>query len=138
MNYHGETMVDPRKKLARRERQIVEAVYRLGEATVAEVQKEIADPPGYDSVRTSMRLLEEKGVLRHRRDGQRYVYRPVVEKAQARQGALRELVRTFFDGSAEAAALALLRLERGGATDAELARLRRLLEEDEATEEGSP
>lgn len=130
-------MVDPRKKLARRERQIVEAVYRLGEATVAEVQKEILDPPGYDSVRTSMRLLEEKGVLRHRRDGKRYVYRPIVAKAQARQGALRELVRTFFDGSAEAAALALLKLEPGGATDAELARLRRMLDEDEATEEGS-
>jgi predicted transcriptional regulator len=83
-----------------------------------------------------MRLLEEKGVLRHRRDGQRYVYRPVVEKAQARQGALRELVRTFFDGSAEAAALALLKLERGEPTDAELARLRRLLEENAAAEEG--
>lgn len=122
--------------MTRRERQIVEAVYRLGDATVAEVQEEIADPPGYDSVRTMMRLLEEKGVLRHRRDGQRYVYRPVVEKAQARQGALRELVRTFFDGSAEAAALALLKLERGEPTDAELARLRRLLEENAAAEEG--
>jgi predicted transcriptional regulator len=129
-------MADPRKRLTRRERQIVEAVYRLGDATVAEVQEEIADPPGYDSVRTMMRLLEEKGVLRHRRDGQRYVYRPVVEKAQARQGALRELVRTFFDGSAEAAALALLKLERGEPTDAELARLRRLLEENAAAEEG--
>lgn len=131
-------MADLRKRLTRRERQIVEAVYRLGEASVAEVQEQIPDPPGYDAVRTTMRLLEEKEVLRHRRDGHRYVYRPVVEKSEARLGALRELVRTFFDGSAEAAVLALLKLERGEATDQELERLHRLLEEDEAARGRGP
>lgn len=109
----------------------MEAVYRRGEATVAEVRDEIPDAPGYDAVRTTMRLLEDKGVLRHRRDGQRYVYRAVVEKTRARQGALRDLVRTFFDGSAEAAALALLKLERGEEADAEIERLRRRLRDDE-------
>ena len=121
-------MNDPRRRLSRRERQIAEALYRLGEGTVAEVRDEIPDPPGYDAVRTTMRLLEQKGVLSHRREGQRYVYRPVVEKGEARSGALREMVRTFFDGSAGAAALALVKLARGEATDAELEGLRRLLD----------
>lgn len=115
--------MDPRRHLSRRERQILEGVYRLGEATVAEVRVLLPDPPGYDAVRTTMRLLEEKGVLRHRREGQRYIYRATVEKGAARQGALKDLVRTFFDGSAEAAALALLELEGRASTD-EIERLR--------------
>lgn len=126
--------MDPRTGLSRRERQVVEAVYRLDEATVAEVQAELADPPGYDAVRTTLRLLEEKGVLRHRRRGQRYVYRPVMAKSRARQGALRELVRTFFEGSAEAAALALLKLEHGDGAGEEIDRLRRLVDGEEADE----
>ena len=126
--------MDLRGKLSRRERQILEAVYRLGDATVAEVREDIPDPPGYDSIRTTMRLLEEKGILRHRRDGQRYVYSATVEKGAARRSALNELVRTFFDGSSEAAALALLELEREDAGDEELERLRRSLADDEAME----
>jgi BlaI family transcriptional regulator, penicillinase repressor len=125
--------VDPRRQLSRRERQILEGVYRLGEATVAEIRAQLPDPPGYDSVRTTMRLLEDKGVLRHRRDGQRYVYRATLEKGKARQGALRELVRTFFDGSAEAAALALLELDGSGQGD-EIGDLRRRLSQHEAAE----
>jgi predicted transcriptional regulator len=130
--------VDPRRQLSRRERQIVEVVYRLTEATVAEVREEIPDPPGYDSIRTTMRLLEEKGVLSHRRDGQRYVYRATVEKGTARESALHELVRTFFDGSAEAAALALLALDRDDVGDEEILRLRSRLSEDESTEKRTP
>jgi predicted transcriptional regulator len=126
--------VDPRRQLSRRERQIVEAVYRLGEGTVAEVREQIPDPPGYDSIRTTMRLLEDKGVLSHRRDGQRYVYRATVEKGAARESALHELVRTFFDGSAEAAALALLALDRDEVGEDEILRLRSRLYEDESTE----
>ena len=125
--------VDPRNELSRRERQILEAVYRLGEATVAEVREEIPDPPGYDSIRTTMRLLEDKGILRHRPDGPRYVYSATVEKGAARRTALDDLVRTFFDGSAEAAALALLELEREEVGDEEIERLRRRLADDEAT-----
>jgi predicted transcriptional regulator len=128
--------VDPREQLSRRERQILEAVYRLGEATVAEVREEIPEPPGYDSIRTTMRLLEDKGILRHRSDGQRYVYSATVEKGAARRTALNELVRTFFDGSAEAAALALLELGRGDASDDEIERLHRRIADDEATGKG--
>jgi BlaI family transcriptional regulator, penicillinase repressor len=126
--------VDPRKQLSRRERQILDAVWRLGEGTVAEVREHIPDPAGYDSVRTTMRLLEDKGVLHHRRDGQRYVYRATVEKGAARQTALHELVRTFFDGSAEAAALALLEMDREEVGDEEIDLLRRRLDFDETTE----
>jgi BlaI family transcriptional regulator, penicillinase repressor len=122
--------LDPRRKLSRRERQVLDAVYRLGEASVAEVLAEITDPPGYDSVRTVMRLLTEKGVLRYRQDGQRYLYSAVVEKGKARQGALEELVRTFFGGSARAAALALLELQGDDASEAEIERLRLLLAEE--------
>jgi predicted transcriptional regulator len=109
-------------------------VWRLGEGTVADVREQIPDPAGYDSVRTTMRLLEDKGVLHHRRDGQRYVYRATVEKGTARQTALHELVRTFFDGSAEAAALALLELDREEGVDEEIDRLRRRIDDDDTTE----
>ena len=126
--------MDPRKQLSRRERQIVEVVYRLSEATVADVLELVPDPPGYDSIRTTMRLLEEKGILSHRRDGQRYVYRATVEKRAARQSALHELVRTFFDGSAEAAALALLALDGDEVGEEEILRLRTRLSEDESAE----
>lgn len=121
-------------KLSARERQIMEAVFRLGEATVGEVRKEIADAPGYDAVRTTMRLLEAKGFLRHRQDGPRYVYRAAIEKHAARERAMEEMVRTFFDGSAWSAALALLRLERDGPEDAEIEELRALIGEAERRE----
>lgn len=123
--------MDPRRTLSRRERQILEVVYRLGEAAVVDVLGELAGPPGYDSVRTTLRFMEDKGVVRHRRDGQRYVYSAVVSKERARQGAMREMVRTFFDGSARAAALALLTLEETELDDQELARLRTLLDDAE-------
>ena len=126
--------MDPRKQLSRRERQILDAVWALGEGTVAEVREQIPNPAGYDSVRTTMRLLEDKGVLCHRRDGQRYVYRATVEKGTARQTALHELVRTFFDGSAEAAALALLELDREEGGEEEIDRLRRRLADDDERE----
>lgn len=128
-------MGDPRKRLTRRERQIVEVIYRLEEATVGQVRAEIPDAPGYDSVRTTMRILEEKGVLRHHRLGQRYVYSPVVDKARARHGVLRDLVRTFFDGSAEAAALALLKLESGEAAHEDLEQVRAQLDDAQKQEE---
>ena len=128
--------MDPRRELSRRERQILEVVYRRGEASVSEVLSELSDPPGYDSVRTTLRFLEEKGVVRHRRDGQRYMYSAVVRKERAREGALRELVRTFFDGSARAAALALLKLDKRDLDPAELARLMALLDGDVGRGEG--
>lgn len=123
-------MTDPRQTSSPRERQILDAVYALDEATVREVRQRMPDPPGYDAVRTTMRILEEKGLLEHRRDGRRYVYRPTVPPRRARGEAMRHLVETFFDASPEAAALALLRMSDAG-DDAErtLERLRALLEE---------
>ncbi len=95
-------------ELGKRERQIMEAVYRLGRASVAEVRAELADPPSYSAVRGMLRFLEQKGQLRHVQDGVRYVYLPTVAPSKARKSALDRLVRTFFRGSAREAAAALI------------------------------
>ncbi|HTA47150.1 MAG TPA: BlaI/MecI/CopY family transcriptional regulator [Bryobacteraceae bacterium] len=97
-------------QLGRRERQIVEVLYRLGNATVAEVLANLPDPPSYSAVRAMLNLLEEKGHVRHKRDGMRYIYAPAIAPAKARQSALRQLVSTFFEGSPLAAAAALLEM----------------------------
>jgi predicted transcriptional regulator len=97
-------------QLGRRERQIVEVLYRLGRATVAEVLADLPDPPSYSAVRGMLALLEEKGYVRHKRDGMRYVYTPVIAASKARQSALRQLISTFFQGSPLAAAAALLEM----------------------------
>jgi BlaI family penicillinase repressor len=97
-------------QLGRRERQIVEVLYRLGKATVAEVLANLPDPPSYSAVRGMLGLLEEKGYVRHKRDGMRYVYAPAIAPSKARQSALRQLVATFFEGSPLAAAAALLEM----------------------------
>ena len=95
-------------EFSRRERQIMDAVYRLGEATVSDVLAEIADPPSYSSVRALLRVLVDKGHLQHREDGPRYVFMPTVAREKARVGALKQVVNTFFDGSAAQAVSALL------------------------------
>jgi BlaI family penicillinase repressor len=97
-------------QLGRRERQIVEALYRLGTASVAEVRANLPDPPSYSAVRGMLTLLEDKGYIRHKRDGMRYVYTPVIAPSKAGQSALRQLVSTFFEGSPLAAAAALLEM----------------------------
>ena len=94
--------------LSRRERQIMEIVYRRGEATAAEVLSDLPDPPTYSAVRGLLRILVEKQHLRHREDGPRYVYSPVVTREKARSKAIGDLLDTFFDGSAAQAAAALL------------------------------
>ena len=96
--------------LSPRERQIVDALYRLGRGTVREVIDAVDDAPSYSAVRATLRVLEEKGVVRHEQDGPRYVYLPVVQRDTARRQALRRLVQTFFDGSAESAVVALLQM----------------------------
>jgi predicted transcriptional regulator len=97
-------------ELGRRERQIMDILFRLGRASVAEVLREIPDPPTYSAVRGMLRLLEEKGFITHERDGLRYVYLPAGDTSQARKSALRHLVKTFFGGSGESAVAALLDL----------------------------
>jgi predicted transcriptional regulator len=118
--------------LGKRERQIMDAVYRLGRATVAEVRAELADPPSYSAVRGMLRFLEEKGQLRHVQDGPRYVYIPTIAPSRARRSALQRLVHTFFGGSAREAVAALL--EDGRFGEEELEGLRKLI--DQARKEG--
>jgi len=95
-------------RLSRRERQIMEIVYRLGEATAAQIHEQIADPPSYSAIRALLRILVEKQHLQHRADGPRYVYAPVVSRSKARSAALAGVVENFFEGSAVRAAAALL------------------------------
>jgi predicted transcriptional regulator len=119
--------------LSRRERQIMDVVYRLGRATAAEVQEALPDPPSYSSVRALLRVLEEKGHLRHEQDGPRYVFLPTIPREKARRSALRQLVQTFFDGSTAQAVAALLGEPGAKLTDEDLDRLSRLI--DQAREE---
>jgi predicted transcriptional regulator len=116
-----------RPQLSRREREIMDVIYRRGRATAADVHAEIPDPPGYSAVRALLRVLESKGHLRHVADGPRYVYSPTVPRERARDSALRQLVGTFFDGSTEAAVAALLDLSAAKLSDAELNRLAGLI-----------
>ena len=118
----------PHLHLSRRERQIMDAVYRLGQATAAEVLENMPEPPGYSAVRTMLRLLEGKGYLRHDQDGPRYVYLPTLSRDKARQSALKQLVQTFFDNSTEQTVAALLDISKSKMSDEELARLSRLIE----------
>lgn len=94
--------------LSRRERQIMEVVYQAGEASVADVLSALPDPPSYSTVRALIRILEEKGHLRHRQDGLRYIYRPAHAREQAGRLALNRVVQSFYQGSIEHAVTALL------------------------------
>ncbi len=114
-------------QLSRREREIMDVIYRSGRATAADVLDQLADPPSYSTVRALLRVLEEKGHLRHEEDGPRYVFLPTVPRERALQSALRQLLHTFFDGSTEQAVAALLDLSSARLSDAELARLSQLI-----------
>jgi BlaI family transcriptional regulator, penicillinase repressor len=94
--------------LARRERQILDTLYRVGEATVAGVLAHMPDPPSYSCVRSLLRILERKGHVKHKKQGARYVYVPAQSREKARRTALEHVVKTFFDGSTEHAVAALL------------------------------
>jgi predicted transcriptional regulator len=115
--------------LSRRERQIMDAIYRLGSSTVSEVMAEMPDPPSYSAVRAMLGKLEAKGYLKHRQDGPRYLYLATVPHQEARESALDRLVRTFFDGSPGKAVTALLGRSAGEMTDEELDRLSALIDE---------
>jgi predicted transcriptional regulator len=118
--------------LSRRERQVMDIVYRRGRVTAQEMMDELPDPPTYSAVRAALRLLEEKGMLAHELDGKRYVYLPTTPRERASATALRHLVRTFFDGSPEQVVNALLEDVKPDA--AELGRLAELIEK--ARQEG--
>jgi predicted transcriptional regulator len=113
--------------LSRRERQIMDILYRLERASVGQVLAEIAGKPSYSTVRAQLRVLEEKGHVRHEEHGLRYVYVPAVPREVARRSALRHLVETFFDGSTEKVVAALLGGEVARISPEELDRLARLI-----------
>ena len=112
--------------LSRRERQIMDVIYARGQATAAEVVAALPDPPSYSAVRALLRILEQKGHVRHEEDGPRYVFLPTVSRDRARRSALRNLVRTFFDGSAAQAAAALI--DQADLSDADVTRLAEMIE----------
>ena len=121
--------------LSRRERQIVDALYKLGRASAAEIRAEMPAAPSYSAVRSLLRILEEKGHVRHEEEGLKYVYLPAVPRHAARKSALRHLIDTFFDGSTEKVVGALLGGEGVRLSDAELERIAELVAK--AKKEGS-
>lgn len=114
--------------LGKRERQIVESVYRLGEAAVSDVLAELTDPPSYSSVRAMLGQLVQKGVLKQRQEGKRYLYRPAVSKDKARQSVLRNVLATFFEGNPLDAMVAMLDLSDEQLSEDDLKRLKGLIE----------
>lgn len=120
--------------LSNRERQIMDVLYREGKATAAEVQSQLPDPPSYSAVRATLRILEEKGQVRHEKDGPRYVFRPSVAVETAKRTAVRHLLTTFFDGSAEMAVATLLDESASDLSQSDLDRLEQLI--DEARKKG--
>ena len=122
------------QSLSRREREIMDIVFRAGTATAGEVRERMADPPSYSAVRATLSILERKGLLKHDGDGKRYVYRAAVQRDKARQSAVDHLLTTFFEGSAAGAVLTLL--ERPGLeiSGADFDRMAQLI--DRARKEG--
>lgn len=118
--------------LTRREREIMDILYRRGRATAAEVLEDMADPPTYSAVRALLRILEDEGHIKHVQDGPRYIYMPAVARNDARKSALTHVVTTFFDGSVEQAVATLV--EKSKLSKDELERLAQLI--DKAKKEG--
>ena len=122
------------RDLSRRERQIMDFLFRVGRATAAEVMEGLPNAPSYSAVRALLRILEQKGHIHHEEEGRAYVYRPVTRRDAARQSALSHLLKTFFDNSAEQAVAALLAIKGEKMSEAELDRMSKLI--DAAKSEG--
>jgi predicted transcriptional regulator len=121
-------MQTPHTTLSRRERQIMDVLYRMESATAAEVMENLPDPPGYSAVRALLRILEQKGHVRHEEKAGKYVFMPTVQREKAKRSALRHLVQTFFDGSTEDAVAALLDSSSSKLSKSELDRLQQLID----------
>lgn len=115
-------------ELSRRERQILDSLYQLGQGSVAEVLETLPDPPSYSSVRTLLGILEEKGYVNHERQGKSYIYTPTVARTTARRMMLRHVMQTFFDGSMTDVVATLIDLKEDELTEAEYRRLVQLIE----------
>jgi len=114
----------PSEELTRRERQVMNILHRRGASTVTEIMDELPDPPTYSAVRSILRILGEKDLVRHREDGPRYIYEPAESTERVRESALEHVVDTYFAGSTEQAVTALLRLADTDLSDADIKRLR--------------
>ena len=121
-------MTLPHLHLSRRERQIMDVLYRKGSATAAEVLENIPQPPSYSAVRALLRILEQKGHIKHEESEGKYVFMPTVPADKAKRSAMRHVVQTFFGGSAEQAVAALLDASSAKLSDSELDRLQELIE----------
>src|SRR5712692_7076258 len=119
----------PHVHLSRRERQIMDILYRQGRVTAAQVREALPDPPSYSAVRALLRLLEEKGHVRHEEEGLRYVFLPTLGREKAKRSALQHLIETFFEGSAEQAVATLLDVSVSKLSPEDLDRLSRLIRE---------
>jgi predicted transcriptional regulator len=115
------------RHLSRRERQIMDIIYARGEAAAADVHEALPDPPSYSAVRTLLRILEEKGHLKHREDGPRYIFLPTETRAKASRSALKRVVQTFFDGSLSNAVAALVDAEGGKLSAEEFQRIEAII-----------
>ena len=122
-------MPQPHSSLSRRERQIMDILYRRGRATAGDVMDALSGSPAYSTVRAQLRVLEGKGHVRHEELGLRYVYLPTASPHTARRSALKHLLETFFDGSPEKVVAALVGKERSRMSDEELDRIARLIEQ---------
>jgi predicted transcriptional regulator len=116
-------------RLSNRERQIMDILYRDGRATAAEVHERLPDPPSYSAVRATLRILEEKGQVKHEQDGPRYVFRPAVARDQAKRTAVRHLLQTFFEGSPELAVATLLDESASELSKDDFAKLEKLIDD---------
>jgi len=116
-------------ELSRREREMMNIIFARGRATATEVLEGMADPPSYSAVRATLRVLEQKGHLKHQHDGARYVYTPTVNRDRVRLSALDQLLTTFFDGSAANVVATLIERQKGKMTDEELDQLSELIEQ---------
>jgi predicted transcriptional regulator len=122
-------MAQKEYRLTRRERQIMDIIYRLGEATAAEVGKQIPDPPGYSTIRKLLSILEEKGIVRHIERNRRYVFMPTLSKPEAKKSALKHLMQTLFENSAEGVVATLMDISGTNMSEKEFKKLAKLIEQ---------
>ena len=118
-------------QISRRERQVMDILFRLGKATAQEVMAELPDPPSYSAVRALLVILEDKGLVKHEKESRRYVYKPTVTEKRAKRNALKQLLATFFEGRPEKLVASLLDPEDQKLSADEISRIRKLLDEQE-------
>lgn len=126
---NSQHMLKNQQLLSRREREIMNIIFARGKATATEVMEGMTDPPSYSAVRATLRILEQKGHLKHQPDGTRYVYLPTVNRERVRLSALDQLLTTFFDGSAANVVTTLIERQKGTMSNDELDRLAELIEQ---------